>query len=170
VGTNTIHVHICNLAAQTGASMFLHEHAPPYLPSPSPSSSALSDPSLSLSSFFFNENNDNAQKEGWVYNKTESLTPALLTSPSAEHFTHLIVEDTPAPFLATGQWRVVEAVEGFARWKLDLPASVGIGDIKDIKRVSPREVVRELAEWSLDRWMGVVRMERAERLWILERT
>jgi len=35
--------------------------------------------------------------------------------------------------------------------------------------VRPREVVRELAGWSLGRWMGVVRMERAERLWILER-
>ena len=26
-----VNIHICNLAAQTGASLFLHEHAAPYL-------------------------------------------------------------------------------------------------------------------------------------------
>ncbi|KAH0832984.1 glycosyltransferase family 22 protein [Lanmaoa asiatica] len=84
-----VHVHISNLAAQTGASLFLHEHAPPIL-----SASLPSEPS-------------------WTYNKTESLTRSMISSSS---FTHLIAE---SPEMAGEEWTVVEAILGFKRWKLN---------------------------------------------------
>jgi hypothetical protein len=78
-----VHVHISNLAAQTGASLFLQTHSAPYHPSlPSPSSGL-----------------------NWTYNKTENLTTY---SPS--RFTHLIIEASePVP----RGWKKVECVEGF---------------------------------------------------------
>ncbi|KAK0446205.1 glycosyltransferase family 22 protein [Armillaria borealis] len=62
------HVHISNLAAQTGASLFLQEHSPPYL---------------------------NAVKDRpWTYNKTENLTLQDLTM--SKFITHLIMEPVEA--------------------------------------------------------------------------
>ncbi|KAG2071808.1 hypothetical protein BDR04DRAFT_1097815 [Suillus decipiens] len=63
-----VQVHISNLAAQTGASLFLQSHSPPYIPS-------MTAPAT----------ND------WVY-KTESLSPHDLTTSTP--FTHLIAESS----------------------------------------------------------------------------
>ena len=84
------HVHISNLAAQTGASLFLQTHSAPYHPSlPSPSSGL-----------------------DWTYNKTEHLTkfpPSL--------FTHLIAEASePVP----PGWRKVECIQALDGWSMDL--------------------------------------------------
>ena len=65
-----VHVHVSNLAAQTGASLFLQTYSAPYYSSlPTPSGL------------------------NWVYNKTENLT-----GYSQSQFTHLIAEATnPVP-------------------------------------------------------------------------
>ncbi|KAK7695295.1 hypothetical protein QCA50_002485 [Cerrena zonata] len=105
-----VHVHISNLAAQTGASLFLQTHAPPYLTQigihPPPKS------------------------HNWVYNKTENLTQLDITN--TKDFTHVIAEvgDDAAGF-ALQQWDVVEAVEGFERWvpNLDLLKGASIWEL-----------------------------------------
>jgi hypothetical protein len=51
-----VHVHVANLAAQSGASLFFHTHAPPDRERIPLTASATYHP--------------------WVYNKTENLTPA----------------------------------------------------------------------------------------------
>ena len=93
----TVHIHVSNLAAQSGASLFLHSHAPPYrermgiLP---PIASAVYNP--------------------WIYNKTENLTPADIAYHSA--FTHVIAESRDA--LPAGRWEIVDVIDGFEGWKL----------------------------------------------------
>ena len=92
---HAVHVHISNLAAQTGASLFLHTHAPPFLPSisiPIPETHA------------------------WTYNKTEALAPAVLTRSPA--LTHLIAEAGAAQLQSfpASAWRRVEGVAGFDGW------------------------------------------------------
>lgn len=112
-----VHVHISNLAAQTGASLFLQTHSVPYHPSsPSPSSG-----------------------QNWSYNKTENLTTY---SPS--RFTHLIAEASePVPW----GWKKVECVEGFDRLSLtpgilfSPKKDVGIVDLGSLLRMS-RQVLR----------------------------
>ncbi|KAG9040587.1 dolichyl-P-Man:Man(7)GlcNAc(2)-PP-dolichol alpha-1,6-mannosyltransferase [Serendipita sp. 407] len=58
-------MHICNLAAQTGASLFLQEHSPPYL--------------LDSMDFVGSQ---------WTYDKTEG-------DVDLRWYTHAIVEDLP---------------------------------------------------------------------------
>ncbi|KAG8213349.1 hypothetical protein J3R82DRAFT_11835 [Butyriboletus roseoflavus] len=126
-GQENVHVHISNLAAQTGASLFLHEHAPPFLPS---------DP--------------HASDPSWTYNKTESLTPSMISSSS---FTHLIAE---SPETAGEEWTVGEAILGFERWKVN-PA------------VLSKLKTGKVWEIRLAQWARVLEMETNEQLWILER-
>lgn len=102
-----VHVHISNLAAQTGASLFLHTHAPPhpsFLPAPLTTST---------------HTHIHTQSQTWTYNKTEHLSPTTLThNPS---LTHLIAEPSAQLLLrlrADG-WRRVGGVEGFEGWVVD---------------------------------------------------
>ncbi|KZT67408.1 glycosyltransferase family 22 protein [Daedalea quercina L-15889] len=93
-----VHVHISNLAAQTGASLFLHTHASPYLGG------------LDLAPL----------TQQWVYDKTEHLTPQMLSG--SKEFTHVIVEsDGSSSSLPTGfsssYWRPVTSISGFDRWR-----------------------------------------------------
>ena len=127
----TVHVHISNLAAQTGASLFLHEHAPPFL-----STLSLSEPRVS--------------EPSWTYNKTESLTPSMISSSS---FTHLIAE---SPEMAGGAWTVVEAIPAFTRWKWN-------------HAVWSKLRTGRVWEIPLDQWGRVLEMEMEDRLWILAR-
>ncbi|KAI0787333.1 Alg9-like mannosyltransferase family-domain-containing protein [Fomes fomentarius] len=91
-----VHVHICNLAAQTGASLFLHNNAPPFV-------SSL----------------NGTHHTSWVYDKTENLTLDDLTR--SEEITHLIVEafsHSPSALAAKG-WTEVAVVDGFDGWRFN---------------------------------------------------
>ena len=94
-----VHVHISNLAAQTGASLFLHTHAPPFF------------------SHF-----DAPPTRDWVYDKTEHLPPQLLTG--SKEVTHVIAEydggSSPLPVgFSANYWRPVARISGFDRWTIN---------------------------------------------------
>lgn len=126
-----VHVHISNLAAQTGVSLFLHEYAPPFFSAFLSHESRLSEPS-------------------WTYNKTEWLTPSMISSSS---FTHLIAE---SPEMAGGEWTVVEAIPAFKRWKLN-------------HVLRSKLETKRIWEIALDEWARALEMEMEDQLWILER-
>ncbi|KAI0787349.1 hypothetical protein C8Q74DRAFT_1251107 [Fomes fomentarius] len=91
-----LHVHICNLAAQTGASLFLHNNAPPFLPSL-----------------------NGTHHTSWVYDKSKNLTLDDLTR--SQEITHLIVEassNSPSALAAKG-WTEVAVVDGFDGWQFN---------------------------------------------------
>ncbi|KAI0925707.1 hypothetical protein AcV5_008372 [Taiwanofungus camphoratus] len=130
-----VHVHISNLAAQTGASLFLHTHSPPYL--------------LGL---------DIAPSTPhWTYNKTEHISPKLLTA--APEITHVIAEADAGGARASGfgphVWTVVDAVDGFDKWMLN-------PNIKHLLKGRPAD--------ALDAVSHALVMNRSEKLLILERT
>ncbi|KAI9000476.1 Alg9-like mannosyltransferase family-domain-containing protein [Trametes punicea] len=89
-----VHVHISNLAAQTGASLFLHSHAPPFLPGL-----------------------DVGHPTGWVYNKTENLSMEALTA--SRQVTHLISEIPAISPAVMDSWSAIAIVDGFDGWRLD---------------------------------------------------
>ncbi|KAG6843533.1 hypothetical protein H0H87_003445, partial [Tephrocybe sp. NHM501043] len=127
------HVHISNLAAQTGASLFTQQYAPPYL-------NRIPDAALRAS-------------PSWIYDKTENLTIQDLTANQT--FTHLIVEDRPDAETRR-YWEVVASVEGFERWSLDRDALRKLRREKSITGVSERlfEVVKMVKQeklWILHR-------------------
>lgn len=139
-----MNVHISNLAAQTGASLFLQTHAPPYttlLPLPK------------------------AQATNWTYDKTEGLAPAEL-SLSKRGYTHLIVEaDDPAlKPLARSGWETKWVVNG-QRWMVDWARVKGVARAVQGGRV--REVLKGVREAVVG---DVVRMVEEERLVVLERS
>ena len=122
-----VHVHISNLAAQTGASLFLHTHAPPFLPE-------LGVP----------------PNQHWVYDKTEHLNPQLLTG--SKEITHVIAECggscSPIPSgFSSNNWQPVASISGFDRWRinprlLELAKRRGKGLIRDLGvLVRPLEMV-----------------------------
>jgi alpha-1,6-mannosyltransferase len=93
----TVHVHIANLAAQSGASLFLHTHAPPYR-----SSLGLLPPAVVSAA------------HPWIYNKTENLSSAHIAYDSS--FTHVIAESGDA--LPAGRWELVDVIDGFHGWQM----------------------------------------------------
>ena len=115
-------VHISNLAAQTGASLFLQTHSAPYHPS-------LPNPSLGLN---------------WTYDKTENL---VVYSPS--RFTHLIAEASePVP----RGWKKVECLRGFDRLSLmpdvlfSLKKDADTVDLGNLLRLSQRLLTIEMSD------------------------
>ena len=92
------HIHISNLAAQSGASLFLQLHSSPH---------------------YHHQPLSNTHDE-WVYNKTENLTISILCSSSSPVITHLISEIPPSKDpLLDQHWYTVQVVEGFDRWSID---------------------------------------------------
>jgi alpha-1,6-mannosyltransferase len=129
----TVHVHISNLAAQTGASLFLQINSPPY---------ADTDALASSSSFH------------WIYNKTESLSPSTLAS--SPQFTHLIVEsDADVQFFKkSGKWELVDCVWAFEGWKFPTTEEVkrigkGMAEL-DLWNLMPKMETKEKL-WIMER-------------------
>ena len=137
----SIQVHISNLAAQTGASLFLQINSPPTFPPFSGSASTSSG---------LEEHNG-----WWTYNKTENLSLKYLTSQEAG-FTHLISEsnfDTDMDMTTVSEWKLVGSISGFERWSVDWEL-LGEGGRKG---------------GLLRRPWGVLRMVEVEKLWVYER-
>ncbi|TEB33463.1 alpha-1,6-mannosyltransferase subunit [Coprinellus micaceus] len=87
-----VHVHISNLAAQTGASLFTQQNSLPQWHSDS-----------------------GVSQNQWVYNKTEGLSLDYLMSTDSP-FTHLILEELPPQkVLDRKGWRVVSAINALDR-------------------------------------------------------
>ncbi|KAF9260107.1 hypothetical protein L218DRAFT_962889 [Marasmius fiardii PR-910] len=123
------HVHISNLAAQSGASIFLQIHAPPF-------AEGLTQPST------------------WTtYNKTEGLTVQSLGS--SKYFTHIISEVPPTEFgwMDKGKWKEIEVVEGFERWIVDRQVLWGNDDLRDVvnRLGNVLTVVKSAQLWILER-------------------
>lgn len=109
--SQSVHVHIANLAAQTGASLFLHDNAAPYHPT---MVSPLTTP--------------------WTYNKTEGLQMDELMSRESP-FTHLIVETLPLE-LHPG-WKVVDTIRTFnSGFKAAINLGAMMGAIRRLDHLS----------------------------------
>jgi len=128
----TVHVHIANLATQSGASLFLHTHAPPYQPHVGvlPPAASSSHP--------------------WIYNKTENLEPNDVAYGSS--FTHVISESRDA--LPDGRWKVVDVIDGFAGWKVrrDVPGLVRENGLEGLWSVL--EMKKEHKLWVFEKRRG----------------
>ncbi|KAF8486292.1 glycosyltransferase family 22 protein [Russula ochroleuca] len=127
--TPHVHVHIANLAAQSGASLFLHTHAPPYRSR------------LGILPPFA------AAARPWIYNKTENLTPADIAYNSP--FTHVIAENRDA--LPPGRWQVVDVIDGFRglRVRTDVLRLVSEKGLEGLWRVL--EVEKDNKLWIFER-------------------
>ncbi|KAK7466066.1 Dol-P-Man:Man(7)GlcNAc(2)-PP-Dol alpha-1,6-mannosyltransferase [Stygiomarasmius scandens] len=134
------HVHISNLAAQTGASLFLQEFAPPFYDSPP----------LAL----------NSSSEWTRYDKTENLAISALTARS--EITHLISEASPSEMEVLGgkkSWQEVARVNGVDGWTVDWELLKGLKGMKGLGNNADL----------VDRIWGLVRMRKSPKLWIYER-
>ncbi|KAF5393293.1 hypothetical protein D9757_000466 [Collybiopsis confluens] len=154
------HVHISNLAAQTGASLFLQVHTPPFA-----STSLFSSASLT----------DQLSMYPWtVYDKTENLTLDELSA--SRDVTHLISEWSPFEMRSRMRiWRVAEVdsagdthanagnrgvISGFAGWKVNERA------LQSAKGLRLGEFVGLIGE---NGTRGIVGIQEESLLWIYVR-
>ncbi|KAJ3785972.1 alpha-1,6-mannosyltransferase subunit [Lentinula aff. detonsa] len=162
------HVHISNLAAQTGASLFLQEHAPPF-------------PSTSLLSHTTSKN-DTSKYPWTVYDKTENLTIDELSG--SRDITHLITEWSPVEMRSRMRiWRIIDVdadahmtsldgaavpvgsgtvgvINGSAGWKINWDM---IGAVKALRL---QEFGRLISE---SKWRDILWLSEKPMLWIYER-
>ncbi|KAF5327333.1 hypothetical protein D9619_003978 [Psilocybe cf. subviscida] len=159
-------VHLSNLAAQTGASLFTQLLAAPYF---------LPELDATLKSH-------SPTGSDWVYDKTENISLlSLLQSPapsqSQSHssgtqltgYTHLVVEEDPNYVLESqrlgDRWRVVEVLKAFDAWVLDWAALKSL--LKDpLGSLKDGDGLRDVLLATMRR---VPYVKESEKLWILER-
>lgn len=154
-----LHVHMSNLAAQTGASLFLQVHAPPF-PSPSlvcPRS----------------EHSEPPQRCFYpVYDKSENMTLEQLTG--SREVTHLISEWSPLEMQSRSRvWRVLSpdgddvqvkdvnakggVISAYAGWEINW----------EVLNAMKRMKLGDLGKTLMDK--GLVWMRNKPVLWIYER-
>ncbi|KAJ3760692.1 Alg9-like mannosyltransferase family-domain-containing protein [Lentinula raphanica] len=118
------HVHIANLAAQSGASLFLQEHAPPFPPS-SLMSATMSTTHNTHTPWYLSPpwvSSPNAPYTWTVYDKTENQTIDDLSRNT--DITHLISETSPVEMRSRMRiWKVVGAGLGGATGSGITPSS-----------------------------------------------
>lgn len=106
------HIHISNLAAQSGASLFLQLHSSPH--------------------YYYQPLS--TTRDEWNYNKTENLTTSALSSSPA--ITHLISEIPPSKDpLLDAHWSTVKVIKGFDRWSIDWDILKAKGKAADLLKV-----------------------------------
>ncbi|KAJ3916915.1 alpha-1,6-mannosyltransferase subunit [Lentinula edodes] len=154
------HVHISNLAAQTGASLFLQEHSPPF-------------PS-------FSSQNQIPTYPWTVYDKTENLTLEELSG--SLNITHLIAEWSPVEMKSRMRiWRVVDldvngdphntnptGVSGIMKPGIIVSRFLTVN--WDVVRAASKFRFKEA--WKLigeSGWRSLVWMQEEPRLWIYGR-
>ncbi|KIJ96549.1 glycosyltransferase family 22 protein [Laccaria amethystina LaAM-08-1] len=134
------HIHISNLAAQTGASLFLQINSLPDMP-----------PAFLLSSPSSSSFSPSSEHNWWTYNKTENLSLKYLTSQQGG-FTHLITESALDTDTTTvSEWKLLGIIRGFERWLVDWELLTSKGKGKLLRR-----------HW------GVLKMVQVEKLWVYE--
>ncbi|KAJ7270154.1 alpha-1,6-mannosyltransferase subunit [Mycena haematopus] len=132
-GNGPVNAHIANLALQSGASLFTHVHAPPYLTPPL-----------------------NASLVGWVYDKTDNPT-------SFAEYTHVIAESAIPPTAGSGAfgfmsrkkdvgWVELGTVSAFERWVFNgLPRQEGVGMLERARAHSVLRLEDRPRLWVLER-------------------
>jgi len=106
-GREDVHVHIGNLAAQTGATLFLHENSPPYYPA-----IGIMPPPTPL------------DVNPWIYNKTENLT--VVDFLENKNITHVIAEmykenkESALDGFESEEWEIGEVIKAFDKWTLNI--------------------------------------------------
>jgi alpha-1,6-mannosyltransferase len=159
IGSAPHHVHICNLAAQTGASLFLQEYAPPFHPS---LPLYVNSTSMSASS------KSNADFPWTEYDKTENLAISALSI--RPEYTHLISEASPSDMEVLGgkrYWKEVGNVNGFDGWSVDWELLKGLKSGRGIWNGENKDKAGKAD--LMERIWGVVKMRKSEKLWIYER-
>ncbi|KAF8055562.1 glycosyltransferase family 22 protein [Lyophyllum atratum] len=129
-----VHVHISNLAAQTGASLFLHFNEGPRLPGTHVLSSK--------------ECHRGCKGACWVYNKTESLATEDLTANT--FVTHLITETKPDA-LAARHWKTVASVKSFERWEIGCISKIKLNELTMKRLGGLMKMHKEEKLWILER-------------------
>ncbi|KAJ3720049.1 Alg9-like mannosyltransferase family-domain-containing protein [Lentinula raphanica] len=118
------HVHIANLAAQSGASLFLQEHAPPFPPSSLMSSTTSTTHNTHIPWYLSPPwvSSPNSPYTWTVYDKTENQTIDDLSRNT--DITHLISEMSPVEMRSRMRiWKVVGAGLGGATGSGVAPSS-----------------------------------------------
>ncbi|TFK71490.1 alpha-1,6-mannosyltransferase subunit [Pluteus cervinus] len=150
------HVHISNLAAQTGASLFQQLNAPPY---PPVSLCSTCHPPVNYLPELLEYPDYEYRAGAWAYNKTENLRMQEVLGVKAG-YTHLILEQKP-PVSKVGKgrpWEEVEVIKGFQGWTIDLEG------VKELVGKSGNAVGADRS-W----WWWPLKMRTEAMLYILKR-
>lgn len=132
--TSPVHVHISNLAAQTGASLFTQRHSDPQW-----------------------QHSGSEAGNQWKYDKTEGLLVDELTKAGSP-YTHLILEELPSEkVLKKRGWRVVSTVNALERVRVQpLVLKAALRSFtKDLSLASVLERFKDVVkiEWPEKLWI-----------------
>ncbi|KAF8910453.1 Alg9-like mannosyltransferase family-domain-containing protein [Gymnopilus junonius] len=139
----TPHIYVSNLAAQTGASLFLQLNAPPYYPHVP----------MKFELFVHPSQDAYGKRTEWIYNKTENLSSSSFSSDSG--FTHLISEIPPSE-LDSKAWKLIKPIKSFDRWSVDWELLMKSGRQREkmdlIKRFDLRKILKLVESEKLWIW------------------
>ncbi|KAF7290124.1 Mannosyltransferase [Mycena chlorophos] len=148
-----VRAHVCNLALQSGASLFTHIHAPPY-PQYLPSAG----------DWVYDKTDAPASFANFTHLISEDAVPSLSPSPAAEAssaFGFLGRKKKEEKVQETG-WVPVSEVSAFERWALDVGSLKGRAGSEDVD-------VDVVPPGLVERVKGVLKLQERTRLWVLQR-